>query len=105
MAQLALIPEFVPAPKFDGETYEPMHDGARLSSQLTATREVMLDHEWRTLAALVLALRKRGLRVTEASISARLRDLRKARYGSFSVEHRRLIGGLWEYRIAPEVQG
>ena len=104
-AQLLLIPEAAPVHVFDGATFDAKHDAKRLSSQLDATREVMLDNEWRTLAALVLALRKRGLHVTEASISARLRDLRKAKFGAYSVERRRLLGGLWEYRIVPGVQG
>ena len=103
-SQLTLIPEFTPAPVFDGATYQPAQDGARLSSQLHATRELMLDHEWRNLAQIALALRKHGLHVTEASISARLRDLRKARFGGFDVERRRLIGGLFEYRIAPAAE-
>jgi hypothetical protein len=103
-AQLSLIPELAPALAFDGVTYNPQQDGRRLASQFTATRDVMLDYEWRTLAALVLALRKRGLHVTEASISARIRDLRKAKFGGYNVERRRLLGGLWEYRIAPAVQ-
>lgn len=97
--QLALIEDFEPAPKFDGATFDPTQDAPRLSSQLIATRELMLDGEWRNLAQIALALRKQGLHVTEASISARLRDLRKERFGAFDVQRRRLIGGLWEYRV------
>jgi hypothetical protein len=100
-SQLTLIPELASSPVFDGATYEPKQDGARLTSQLIATRELMLDNEWRNLAQIALALRKSGLHVTEASLSARLRDLRKARFGAHPLQRRRLIGGLWEYRIAP----
>lgn len=37
---------------------------------------------------------------SEAGISARLRDLRKPRFGGYQVERRRVEGGLFEYRIS-----
>jgi hypothetical protein len=97
-------PVIEPVALFDGKTFEPEQDGPRLSSQLVATRELMLDGEWRNLAQIVLALRKQGIHVTEASISARLRDLRKLKFGGYSVERRRLIGGLWEYRVSERAE-
>lgn len=100
--QLSFISAGLPQEQFDGATFDAAQDGSRLSSQLNATRELMLDGEWRNLAQIALALRKRGLHVTEASISARLRDLRKAKFGGYSVVRRRLLGGLWEYRIERE---
>ena len=82
---------------FDGETYEREHDQARLSTQLTRTIDAMIDGEWRTLDEVS--------RITgdpEASISARLRDLRKPKFGSYHVE-RRSRGdrdrGHYEYRV------
>jgi hypothetical protein len=62
--------------------------------------QARLDGAWRNLAPIALALRNAGLSVTEPSLSARLRDLHKAKFGAYKVERRRLIGGLWEYRIA-----
>jgi hypothetical protein len=61
----------------------------------------MLDGTWRTLE---------GIRSTvggsEAGISARLRDLRKPRFGGYGVERRRVSGGLFEYRVLrPRVTG
>lgn len=82
---------------FDGETYEPEHDGARLSRLLERVRAVMLDGQWRTLAELVVSCGG-----TEASVSARLRDLRKDRFGGWCVERRRRGAekrGLFEYRV------
>lgn len=35
-----------------------------------------------------------------ASISARLRDLRKPKFGGYVVERRRRTVGTWEYRVS-----
>jgi hypothetical protein len=81
---------------FDGATYEPEHDQARLTGQLLRVYNVMSDNRWRTLHDLsVLA------KGTEASVSARLRDLRKPRFGGFEVERKRKKGGLFLYRVVP----
>lgn len=79
---------------FDGDTYERAQDLKRLSSQLDRAREVMRSGRWYTLAHLA------GLTGgSEASVSARLRDLRKAKFGAWTVERRRVEGGLYEYRL------
>ena len=82
---------------FDGETYVPELDGARLTSQFERVRSLMLDGRWRTLAEI--AGRVRG---SEAAVSARLRDFRKAKFGGHEVERRRRGNaerGLHEYRL------
>lgn len=79
---------------FDGETYSPEHDKERLGSQLERVKALMQDGKWRNLREI--HARVGG---SEAAVSARIRDLRKARFGSHTIEHRRLIGGLWEYRM------
>lgn len=79
---------------FDGVTYDPALDEDRLSKLLGRVYEFMSDHQWHTLPEL-----KSRCGGTEASVSARLRDLRKNRYGCHPVERRRVIGGLWEYRM------
>ena len=38
----------------------------------------------------------------EASVSARLRDLRKAKFGGHEIERRYVGDGLWEYRMIVE---
>ena len=83
------------APHFDGKTYEPALDHARLTSQLDRVRELMRDGQWRTLHDILVAVDG----ASEAAISARLRDLRKAKFGLFHVERRRVAGGLFEYRV------
>lgn len=80
---------------FDGSTYEPRLDHARLSGQLKNVFLAMSDHRWWTLAEL--AVRSGG---TEASISARIRDLRKSRFGGHVIDRRRTDRGLFEYRLA-----
>lgn len=80
--------------RFDGETYVAERDGERLGAQLVAVRDALLDHRWHTLADLALAAR-----ASEASVSARIRDLRKRRFGAYVVEREYVARGLWRYRI------
>lgn len=81
-------------PAFGGWTYEPARDGSRLRAQLGRVRAVMLDGRWRTLAEIETATGD-----PQASISARLRDLRKAKFGGWVVEREYLHDGLWAYRL------
>lgn len=82
--------------RFDGETFDDDADGVRLTLQFRRVRALMSDGAWRTLAEIA-----QRVDAPEASVSARLRDLRKPRFGSFVVERRRVAGakGLWEYRV------
>lgn len=79
---------------FDGATYEPGHDQARLAGQLSRVQALMRDGRWRTLSALTHIVGG-----SEAGVSARLRDLRKPRFGSHTIERQRLKGGLFCYRM------
>ena len=81
---------------FDGVTYERERDGERLGAQMKAVRNYMLsiDRAYRTLAQISSATG-----YPEASISARLRDLRKAKHGQYTVDRRYLCNGQWEYRV------
>lgn len=83
-----------PAPRLDGDTYDAALDGERLGGQLERVRALMADHQWRTLAEIA-----RAVGGSEAGVSARLRDLRKERYGRLDVQHERIEGGLWRYRV------
>lgn len=81
--------------EFLGETFVESRDRDRLHRQIDAVRELMKDSEWRaleTIAALVGA--------PEASVSARLRDLRRARHGGYEVQRKYLGNGLFTYRVA-----
>tara|TARA_R110000824_G_scaffold151115_3_gene322014 strand:+ start:2491 stop:2787 length:297 start_codon:yes stop_codon:yes gene_type:complete len=87
---------------FDGETIE-RRDTIRLWSQLRAVKDLMLNNRdrWYSLEMIRSRLWYRyHLKASEASISARLRDLRKDNFGAFRVESRRL-GNLYSYRVLP----
>lgn len=84
---------------FNGPAYDPEYDRERLSGQILRIFNLMRDGEWRTLNEI------RGITGDpEASISAQLRHLRKARFGKHTVQRRRRgeeKRGLWEYRLEP----
>lgn len=80
---------------FGGETYDHQRDFVRLSGQLLRVYNVMLDGRWRTLAQIA-ALSAPG---TEAAVSARLRDLRKDKFGAHDMQAECIEGGLWRYRM------
>lgn len=79
---------------FDGETYVHERDSDRLGAQLRRVREFMADGAWRTLEQIAVATNS-----PPASVSARLRDMRKPRFGGHLVERRYLRRGLFEYRL------
>ena len=79
---------------FDGETYDRQQDGKRLLSLLERVKSIMLPGNWRTLKEL-----KDQTGGTESSVSARLRDLRKDKFGGYEIERKRIVGGLHAYRL------
>jgi len=80
--------------RFDGATFDQERDGERLSSQLLRVLETIKDGRWRSLKQL-----SNETGDPEASVSARLRDLRKQRFGGHVIGRRYLGGGLYEYRL------
>ena len=83
----------------DGKTYEAEFDYRRLNRQARLVYDAMCDGSWRSLKDIA---DKTGQ--PEASISARLRDLRKPRFGKLIVERKRhlIFPGVWLYRLAIE---
>ena len=79
----------------DGDTFAD-DDRERLNRQARRVYRVMLDNRWHTLGEIGELTGD-----PEQSVSARLRDLRKARFGAHEIERRRVVGipGLWEYRM------
>jgi hypothetical protein len=81
-------------PHRDGATYVHQRDGRRLAAQHHRVLAFIRDGEWHTLAAIA-----RHTKDPEASVSARLRDLRKSKFGSYDIERRYVARGLFEYRL------
>jgi hypothetical protein len=77
-----------------GETFDRARDGKRLNAQAQAVFSYMQHGEWRTLADIAAATGH-----PEASVSARLRDLRRKQFGGYTVERRYIANGLWQYRV------
>lgn len=86
---------------FDGKTFDKNLDGPRLTTQLERVLCVMLDHNWHRLAEIVQKINYPPYEhASEAGVSARLRDLRKPRFGGYIIERRRVKeAGLYEYRL------
>jgi hypothetical protein len=84
-----------------GVTFEPKLDLPRLNSQMKRVYTVMLASEWMTLREI-----SDETGDPEASISARLRDFRKERFGSWTVDRRRRgdpAAGVHEYRLSSDI--
>lgn len=79
---------------FDGATYDASRDEARLTGQLNAVRQILRDRQWHTLAEL--ALRAGG---SPAGVSARIRDLRKDKFGNHQIDREYVSGGVWRYKL------
>jgi hypothetical protein len=95
MSDLPLL-DWTPPVPFDGkgDTFVVGRDGKRLGAQCQRVYDAMRAGEWWLLHDLASACD-----APEASVSARLRDLR--RYG-FKIEREYITGGLWRYRMRRE---
>lgn len=82
------------AEAFDGKTYEPKRDFVRLKGQLLDVFRLMSDGQWRSLHEIADVICG-----SEAGVSARLRDLRKSKFGGHVVERMHIAGGLYRYRL------
>lgn len=79
---------------FDGDTYLPQRDGHRLRGQLHAVKTLMSDGQFRTITEISCSVGG-----SEAGVSARLRDLRKAKFGGYVVNREHVSGGLFRYQL------
>jgi hypothetical protein len=92
-----------PEPHPDGETYDPSKDYVRLKGQNRKVFEIMKDGVWRSLQTIA-----EEVGCSEASVSARLRDLRKKKFGGFTVDRRRITDPYtkqlvcWQYALELE---
>ena len=88
-----LFDRIPPSHAFDGETYDPIDDYDRLGKQMQRMIALMMDGDWYTLRMLADLVGG-----SEAGVSARIRDLRKRRFGCQTIERKRRAGGLYVYR-------
>lgn len=84
----------ITAPTFDGATFVANRDHTRLSRQLLSIKAIMLDGEPHTLSEL-----SAKVGCSEASASARLRDLRKTKFGGWDVKRKHINNGLHSYTL------
>ena len=82
-------------PHRDGSTYQHARDGKRLHCQHHRVLAALRGGRWWTLREL-----HEQTGDPEASISARLRDLRKPRFGSHCIQREYVERGLFRYRLA-----
>lgn len=75
-------------------TQTDLEPESAFSSQRLLVWQAVEDGAWHRLAALAARLN-----LPEQSVSARLRDFRKARYGGHRVDRRRESRGVYAYRV------
>jgi hypothetical protein len=79
---------------FDGSTYNHSRDSARLTGQWFRVFNLMQDGVWRTLREI-----SNQTGDSESSVSARLRDFRKPRFGGHTVNREYIQNGLYRYKL------
>jgi hypothetical protein len=85
---------------FDGVTISPQVDDGRLTILQGRVYSYLRSHDWVTLRQLSEACRG-----TETSVSARIRDLRKPRWGEHEIQACHASGdGVWRYKMISSKQ-
>jgi hypothetical protein len=86
-----------PGLHFDGQTYEPEQDQTRLTTQFLRVKKLLLTTPGRKYPPAELC-RLTGTNALQwASVSARVRDLRKPRFGGWDIRAERVRRGEWVY--------
>ena len=89
------------SPRFDGVTYRKQRDQVRLGTQLSIVLSCLIDGDpWAISDIRDVIENKTGKPASESGITARIRDLRKERFGGYRIdriapEH----GGTWHYQM------
>lgn len=78
---------------FDGVDYQPELDFVRLTGQMERIYKLMQDEQFRTLSQIATATGD-----PESSVSAQLRNFRKARFGGHTVNRKRELN-TWYYQL------
>jgi len=91
--------------KMFGSQAEVAEQVRRQRTLVERVREIMVQGHWWSLGGIVAMLKSRGVEASDASVSARLRDLRKPKYGGYTVERRKSVDPAarksFVYRVTP----
>ena len=79
---------------FDGTDYVHERDGKRLAKNHMKLKDLMKDQVFRTLGQI-----SDLTNIPPASVSAGLRDFRKAKFGSHILNRKYLGNGLYSYQL------
>lgn len=82
---------------FNGSDYSHDRDAPRLTEQIQRVFTVLSDRNWHALSHIAMLTGD-----PEASISAQIRHLRKARFGGWEIEKKHMGNGLYLYRLTGE---
>lgn len=96
--------DWQPPPQIFGDragiTFDRKRDLSRLNAQAARVYAVMQSGDWLSLYDIrKIICVNTGFKDPEASISARIRDFRKKEFGGFTVEHKCVRRGYWQYRL------
>ncbi len=95
-------------PHFDGAVYDKEKDLVRLTGQILRVWDIIKDGQWRTVDEIHSSIIvEHNENDPECSISAQLRNLRKARFGGHLIDKQRRGGdlsALWEYRLDTDLK-
>jgi hypothetical protein len=80
--------------RFDGSTYDYNRDHNRLENQLQQVREYLEDGVPSGLQEI-----SRYTRIPMQSVSARIRDLRKPKFGGYTIVRTHVYGGYFHYAM------
>jgi len=83
-------------PEFDGAAYDSARDKDRLITQKQTIYNYMTSHakQWVTLRQI-----SKFCQAPESSVSAQLRNFRKAKFGSHTVHRKHVKNGLFAYQL------
>lgn len=79
---------------FDGSDYEHKRDYERLNNQIGKIFNLMKDGKWRTLSDIAKLTES-----PESSASAQLRNLRKRKFGGYTINKQHIKNGLFAYQL------
>lgn len=82
---------------FNGSDYDHARDALRLTDQMKRVFDALSDKQWHTLEEIAAITGD-----PTPSISAQIRHLRKARFGSWDIQKIHQHGGLFSYRLTGE---